>query len=92
MESVFNLQNKCILLVFLPQSVFLASAEACWGSDPVSLRHFSAPVHQKDINYSASLYHMPTVQVVEMQDRHIHGPCPQGAYRLVWKWTQTTAR
>ena len=74
MESVFNLQNKFILLVFLPHSVLLVSAEACWGFDPVSLRHFSASVHQKDIHYSASLHHMPTVQAVEMQDRHIHVP------------------
>lgn len=56
-----ELQNKFVLLVFLPKSVLLVSAEACWGSDPVSLRHFSAPAHQKSIHRSPGLHHRPIV-------------------------------
>ena len=76
-ESVSNLQKNLSFFFFFPNQSFWCLF-VCWGSNPLSLRHFKTPAHQKDIHHSARLYFLPTAQAVRMRDGHIHGPCPQG--------------
>ena len=76
-ESVSNLQKNLSFFFFFPNQSFWCLF-VCWGFNPLSLRHFKTPAHQKDIHHSARLYFLPTAQAVRMRDGHIHGPCPQG--------------